>query len=189
MFAAHFGVAAAIKAKTPEVPLWALMIGTQLIDIIFVPLLLIKVETIISVSNTSYGGSVINAFYSHSLSGTIFLALLIGIGAGHLWGKSGGLAISGVIFSHWVLDLLVHRQDLPMLPGNFGNLPLLGLGLWKLPIASILIETIVISIGAFMYFRSITTKSNGGKQALNITAGSIMGLLLILSLVTDVVGV
>lgn len=38
MFAGHFGLAAAVKAKAPEVPLWVLMLSTQLPDIVFVPL-------------------------------------------------------------------------------------------------------------------------------------------------------
>lgn len=189
MFAGHFGVAAAVKAKSPKVPLWSIMVCTQLIDIIFVPLLLTNVETIVNVSGTGYGGSIIYAFYSHSLVGTLLLAILVGTGAGHFWGKKSGFILGSVIFSHWILDLLVHRQDLPILPGNLGNLPLVGLGLWNFPVVSILVEAMLIIIGAFMYFKSITSKSNNKNKYLNFTTGSIMAILLLLSLVTDVIGV
>ena len=48
--------------------------------------------------------------------------------------------LAAVVFSHWLLDLIVHRADLPILPGNAGDLPRLGFGLWKVPAASILVE-------------------------------------------------
>jgi hypothetical protein len=42
-----------------------------------------------------------------------------------------------------VLDLIVHG-DIPILPGNAGNLPLLGFGLWRVPVASILLEAALL---------------------------------------------
>jgi uncharacterized protein YxjI len=43
---------------------------------------------------------------------------------------------------HGVLDLIVHRADPPTLPGSVGSLPLLGFGLWRVPVASILLEVV-----------------------------------------------
>ena len=47
-----------------------------------------------------------------------------------------------------VLDLIVHRGDMPILPGNAGDLPLLGFGLWRVPLASILLEAALSFLGA-----------------------------------------
>jgi hypothetical protein len=47
-----------------------------------------------------------------------------------------GIVIGLVAASHWLLDLIVHRADLPILPGNIGNLPRLGFGLWRYPLVS-----------------------------------------------------
>ncbi len=188
MFAGHFGLAAAVKAKSPEVPLWALMLSTQLLDVIFVPLYVSGVETIVPLAN-GYGGSVIHADYSHSLLGALLIALLFGWLAGSFWGKRGGLVIASVVFSHWLLDLLVHRADLPILPGNLGHLPLLGFGLWRFPAVSIGMELILIVTGFIMYFRSIVSGTERKNRAVSIAAGGIMGILLILSLITDILGI
>jgi membrane-bound metal-dependent hydrolase YbcI (DUF457 family) len=91
MFAAHFGVAAAVKAGRQEIPLWALMAATQLLDIAFVPMLLSGVETMDTSGGTGYGEAVIHAEYTHSLAGALVLALLAGLAAWRIWGKRGGI--------------------------------------------------------------------------------------------------
>ena len=56
-----------------------------------------------------------------------------------------GLLLGAVAFSHWVLDLIVHRADMPILPGNAGGLPLLGLA--ALGLASIVAGASVLGAG------------------------------------------
>jgi hypothetical protein len=58
-----------------------------------------------------------------------------------------------VALSHWLLDLIVHRADLPLLPGNAGDLPKLGFGLWRLPAEAAAFELILVVAGAFLYWR------------------------------------
>ncbi|MDF2963611.1 MAG: permease [Paenibacillus sp.] len=81
MFAGHFGLAAAIKAKKPEIPLWALMLSTQLLDVIFVPLFIMGVETMEPIGSNGYGEVIIHADYSHSLVGALMIALAAGLSA------------------------------------------------------------------------------------------------------------
>ncbi|WP_163857684.1 permease [Paenibacillus elgii] len=188
MFAGHFGLAAAVKAKTPNVPLWALMLSTQLLDVVFVPLLLSGAETLEPVAGEGYGGSLIHADYTHSLIGALLLAILAGWGAGKLWGRRGGVAVGSVVFSHWLLDLLVHRADMPLFPGNAGGFPLLGFGLWQVPTLSILLESALVLLGAVLYYRSVMAAAERSHRGWAVAAGGIMGLLLTLSLVTDVFG-
>jgi hypothetical protein len=185
MFAGHFGLAAGVKAKFPEVPLWALMISTQLLDVIFAPLFLSGVETI---EGSGYGGLVIHANYTHSLVGALMIALLSGWLAGRLWGKKGGRVIGGVVFSHWLLDLLVHRADLPILPGDLGHLPLLGFGIWEQSSLSIVLESLLIAVGFFFYLRSVLNSSKVRRKGMVIASAGAMGILLVLSLVTDILG-
>lgn len=190
MFAGHFGLAAAVKAKTPEVPLWALVVSTQLLDVVFVPLFLAGVETMEPVGAGGYGESIIHADYSHSLLGALLISLLAGWIGGRLWGRRGGLVIAALAFSHWLLDLAVHRTDMPILPGNTGDLPLLGFGLWTSASASIAVEAILLAVGFFLYTRSIVgakgVKSNRG---IRFAAIGTMGGLLVLSLLADVLGI
>ncbi|WP_136609010.1 permease [Paenibacillus dokdonensis] len=197
MFAGHFGLAAAVKSRQPETPLWALMLGTQLLDVIFVPLLLTGVETIVPVGEGGYGASVIHADYTHSLAGALLISLLASVFAWKFWGKRSGVVMGTLVFSHWLLDFLVHRSDLPILPGNLGHLPLLGFGLWKWPYISILLEILLIAAGAVMYYRSlqIRAKAGLGSAAGNSRSGRalwtsiIMAGLLVLSLVSDLLGI
>lgn len=188
MFAGHFGLAAAVKSKTNRVPLWSLMLGTQLLDVIFVPFFLTGIETLEPVAD-GYGGSIIHADYTHSLVGALFIALIVGHFAKYKWGMKGGLLMSAMIFSHWVLDLLVHRADLPILPGNYGNLPLLGFGLWQYPTISMIIELIIIASGWLLYTRSILQEASGQNKKWAIASSTVLGILLALSLLTDVLGI
>lgn len=189
MFAGHFGLAAVVKAKQPKVPLWALMASTQLLDILFVPLLLSGVEMIDSSSKNGYGGAIIHADYTHSLIGALLIAFMAGIAAWRVWGKRGGFTIGLLVFSHWILDLLVHRVDMPLLPGNAGQLPLLGLGLWRFPAVSIILEFALIITGFIMYYRSVLKRAEKPNKRKAFIAGAVMGLLLAFSLITDTLGI
>ncbi len=129
MVAGHFGFAAAVKAKAPSAPLWALMLATVWLDIVFVPLYAAGIESLQPIAGGGYGEVIIHADYTHSLLGAGVLALLFGLVAAVPWGRRVGMVLGAVVFSHWLLDLIVHRADLPILPGNAGELPRLGFGL------------------------------------------------------------
>lgn len=77
-----------------------------------------------------------------------------GLVGSRFWGRQRGMVIGAVTFLHWLLDLLVHRPDLPILLDNWGNLPLLGLGLWAAPTVSMVIELGLILVGVYLYYRS-----------------------------------
>lgn len=195
MFAGHFGLAAAVKSREPQVPLWVIMLSTQLLDVLFVPLFLMHIETIDPIGNGGYGQGVIHANYTHSLLGALLIALVAGLLGWRAWGRRGVLVISAVVFSHWLLDLLVHRADLPILPGNLGNLPLLGFGLWAYPLVSIIMESVLIIVGAILYITSAWSRSGSaspkqrGSRTNVIIAGVVISLLLAFSLITDVLGI
>lgn len=190
MFAGHFGVAAAVRAKSPNVPLWALMAATQLLDILFVPLMLTNVETIDSTGGTHYGEAVIHADYTHSLVGMLLISVLAGWAAAKAWGRRGGVTVGAVVASHWVLDLFVHRADMPILPGNAGDLTLLGFGLWKYPGWSAAAEIALVAVGCVMYAMSLRRRSaHSMRKGRAWAAGLAMGLLLCLSFVTDFLGI
>ncbi|MGU3472382.1 permease [Paenibacillus sp. D51F] len=190
MFAGHFGLAAAVKAKNPQVPLWTLMLGTQLLDVIFVPFLLTGKETMEPVPGAEgYGGSIIHADYTHSLVGTLIIAMAVGWLASRKWGRKGGWTIGAVVLSHWALDLAMHRADLPILPGNAGGLPLLGLGLWQWTSISMAAELALVTVGAILYVRSLPdTGAASVNRSRNLWTGAAMCALLLLSLATDTLG-
>jgi hypothetical protein len=156
VIAGHFGLAAAVKWRERQAPLWALMLATVWLDIIFVPLLLMGVETIQPARGThgGYGGVIINANYTHSLVGALGISAIFAGAAAIWWGRRTGLVLGAVVFSHWLLDLVVHRADMPILPGDHGTLPRLGLGLWRLPYAAMSVELAFVVAGAWLYWRA-----------------------------------
>jgi membrane-bound metal-dependent hydrolase YbcI (DUF457 family) len=204
MLAGHFGLAAAVKSREPQIPLWALMLSTQLLDVLFVPLVLLNIESYEPVPGTDggYGNLIIHADYTHSLVGALLISLVAMIVAMIPWGRRNGLIIGAVVFSHWILDLIVHRGDMPVLPGNAGNLPLLGLGLWAIPWLSIALELAIVLVGSFLYYHAamrsavraerqdakegVTTSRNYRQLAL--VASIVMLVFSIVTLAGDVLG-
>ena len=69
MIAGHFGFAAAVKSREREVPLWALMLACQWLDVVFVPLYVAGVERMVLIGGGGYGKVVIYADWTHSLLG------------------------------------------------------------------------------------------------------------------------
>jgi membrane-bound metal-dependent hydrolase YbcI (DUF457 family) len=197
VIAGHYGLAVGAKATTPGAPLWALLLATQWLDLFFVPLYLAGVETAVPLdpaAPNAYGGAVIHADYTHSLVGALLLAALAGLLARWRWGPSVGAALAAVAFSHWLLDLVVHRADLPLLPGNAGGLPLLGLGLWRWPAVSATVELLLVLGGAALYYRAATRLPPGeppdgaAQRRRVLTASAVVTLLMLLSLLANVLG-
>ncbi len=197
MTAGHFGLAAGIKKWAPRLPLWALLFSTYLLDVIFIILFALGIESFAPanpVGGSSYGGMIIHAYYTHSLVGALLIAGVAGWLASIFWSRRSGLIITAVVFSHWLLDLLVHRPDLPILPGNIGNLPLLGFGLWRFSVISALLELALILGGSYLYFRSamqLPTPADGNRSQQRrrvVTASTVTAVLLILLLATDLLG-
>ena len=175
MITGHFGLAAGVKSVERTVPLWSLMLATVWLDIIFVPLYLLDVETIVNAPGTNggYGDGIIHADYTHSLLGALIIAVLTGLLGARWWGRRGGLVIGAVVFSHWVLDLVVHRADLPLLPGNLGDLPRLGFGLWRFHAVTAVVEALLVLVGAALYGRA-ARQTGGSARRVNLVAGLIV---------------
>ena len=196
MVAGHFGLAAGIKKLAPRLPLWSLLLATFFLDVVFIFFAVGGLERINPVdpgNPNAYGGSLIQAYYTHSLVGALLISAVAGLFADWRWGKRGGYVIAGVVFSHWILDLIVHRPDLPILPGNFGNLPLLGFGLWQYPTVSAILELALVIGGTWFYYRAAkqaaevsTNQTEQGRRALASTIG--VAVLLLLLLTSNVLG-
>jgi membrane-bound metal-dependent hydrolase YbcI (DUF457 family) len=175
MIAGHFGFAALAKSREPRVPLWSLMLATVWLDIVFVPLFLMKIETLQPVPGLhgGYGENIIHADYTHSLVGALLLSVVFGLIFGVRWGRRCAIVLAFISFSHWLLDLVVHRHDMPILPSNYGNLPRLGFGLWQFRTASALVELLLVILGAWCYWQAanvVTTAAQSGRTRAMITA-------------------
>ncbi|MEO5951423.1 MAG: permease [Chloroflexia bacterium] len=156
MLAGHFALAAIVKSRQPQLPLWSLMLATQLLDVLFIGTLAFGIEKFEAVQGTSggYGNAIITADYTHSLVGSLVISLVALIVAWIFWGRRNAIIIGVVVFSHWLLDLIVHRNDMVILPGNAGNLTKLGLGLWQWPGIVAAIELGMCLAGAYLYYHA-----------------------------------
>lgn len=193
MIAGHFGFAAIVKSRVTQAPLWSLMLATVWLDIVFVPLYLAHIETLVAVqgSGSAYGGNIIHADYTHSVVGAILLSGLLGAIAGRFWGRRVGLVVGLVSFSHWLLDLVVHRGDMPLLPDAIANSPRLGFGLWRFPAVTMVAELSLVLIGAWTYWRASRTVALQAARGIGLASAvsALIALFGILVLFLDVTGI
>jgi membrane-bound metal-dependent hydrolase YbcI (DUF457 family) len=167
MFLGHFGVAFAARRAAPEVSLGTLFAAAQAADLLWPNLVLAGIERV----EIEPGATVVTPLdfvyypWSHSLLAMSVLGLL----AAGLWrllreGRyESALVVLATILSHWFLDLVVHRPDLPLAPGEG---PLLGLGLWNSLPATLAVEGGLLAVGLALYLRSSRARDRVGSFGL-----------------------
>jgi hypothetical protein len=126
---------------------------------------------------------VINAYSTHSVAGALMIAAITFAIGKAAWKRVRAAWTMGLLSaSHWVLDLVVHRQDMPILPGNVGNLPLLGLGLWNYPWMALATEIVLAVIGLVIYSRWASQQpQRGPRWYLSPVITAILFVLLVVS--------
>ena len=149
MLIGHYGPAFIIKAIDKRVPLWGLFIAVQVPDIIWGILILLGVEKAnINPSLTSNPLDLSYMPYSHGLLSCIVYSLLI-VAILLLFKTKKQIAwwMGLAVFSHWLLDFLSHRPDLPV----YGDTMKIGLGLWNYPTLAVIVEVGIFVVGAIWY--------------------------------------
>jgi membrane-bound metal-dependent hydrolase YbcI (DUF457 family) len=153
----HLGLGFAAKPTADKVPLWLLLIATEVLDILSFIFEALGIERFAaSRMDLKLGLQIITPGHipwSHGLFMSIVWSLLAGWIAYRFYRDSRtGVVVGSLVFSHWVLDFLVHPPDLPLF---FKDSPLIGLGLWTSGpgfIASMIIEVILLAGGIALYF-------------------------------------
>lgn len=158
MFIGHFAVGL-IARKNEKQPSLALMfIAVQLLDLIWPVLLLLGIESFsIDPGNTEVTPLSFEYYpYSHSLLTTLIWGLILGAGY-YLFTKNrkGSMLLGLLVLSHWVLDFVTHRPDLPLTPFSDSKV---GLGLWNHQAWALAIELFLFGVGILLYYRSPVTK-------------------------------
>lgn len=98
---------------------------------------------------------------SHSLVTGIGWALLFGAVYLAVTGyRRGALVLAAGVLSHWVLDFITHRPDMPILPNNHG--PKVGLGLWNSIPGTLIVETLIFAAGITIYLQTTRPKDRVG---------------------------
>lgn len=165
MFVGHYSVSL-IAASSPRAPrLGTLFVAAQVLDYGFFSFALLGIEHMRLVP----GMTRMNAMdlydmpWTHSLLGACCwsagFALLLWL----LSRRPAAALIGGlVVFSHWLLDLLVHRPDLTIA----GSPPPLGLGLWNLPLVEMPLEIALAVLGLVWFARATRPAGKAGRWSL-----------------------
>jgi len=154
MFLGHFGVGFGGKRAAPRTSLGTLFLAAQLIDLLWPTLLLLHIEHVeISPGITRFTPLNFTDYpYSHSLLAVLLWATLFYSAYFMLRRYPRGALVCGIaVVSHWALDFLVHRPDLPLAPGNSIRT---GLCLWNSIPATLAVELTIFAVGVGLYCRS-----------------------------------
>lgn len=168
MFIGHYGVGFALKRIEPRLSLGTLILGTVLLDILFGIFLLTNLEH----ARIVPGATVVSPFefydypISHSATGAIIWSAL-GFLVYLLWPSGDrhsrmrpALTFAAAIFSHFVLDVISHSPDMPLLTNDSVRI---GFSLWNSLPATIIVEFSLFLAGVIMYIRSTRSSSWVGK--------------------------
>jgi hypothetical protein len=183
MFLGHFALGLAAKKAEPQVSLGTYFLAAQLPDVIWPCLVLTGVERVSIVpGDTALTPLRFDAYpFSHSLVAVALWAALLG--GLHWWLKrrpGAAVMVGLLVLSHWILDFISHRPDMPLFPGRS---PLLGLGLWNSVPATLAVEGALFLGGARLYLAATRSRDAVGRHGL-------LGLLgfLVLAYVASVLG-
>ena len=166
MFIGHFGVGFAAKPLAPRLSLGTLFLAAQFVDLLWPTLLLLGIERVEIVPGITRVTPLdfVHYPYSHSLVwvlgwGALFAAVCL------LLRRSprAAIVLGLAVISHWLLDLVVHRPDLPLYPGDPHPL---GLGLWSSVAATLAVELPIFAGGVWLYLSSTEARDAIGRWAL-----------------------
>lgn len=175
MFIGHFGLAFGAKKTAPAVSLGALFAACQFADLLWPTLVLLGYERVeIRPGATRFTPlDFVSYPYSHSL-----LALCVwGVAFGAIYTAlrrariSAFVTIAPLVVSHWLLDYVTHRPDLPI---TIGGADRVGLGLWNSISGTLVVELTIFAIGLGLYLRETTPRDRIGSIGLWGLAGFVL---------------
>jgi membrane-bound metal-dependent hydrolase YbcI (DUF457 family) len=172
MFIGHYALALAAKRAAPRTSLGTLFLAVQLADMLWPVFLLLGWEQahLIPGPNPFLILWLDSIPISHSLLtliawGVLFAAVYrLRTGYGR-----GAIVVALAVVSHWVLDVVTHRPDMPLYPGG----PQLGLGLWNSVAGTVIIEVVMFAAGTWIYLRTTRARDAVGRYGL----GALLTLL------------
>lgn len=165
MFLGHAAVGFASKRAAPKASLLWLMTAPYLLDLLWPLFLLMGLEKVrIDPGNTAVTPlDFVSYPYTHSLVAAVGWAALLSIAYDRLHRDRRGAAwIFAGVLSHWVLDVVAHRPDMPVWPEG----PRLGFGLWNSRPATLAVELTMFAAGLFLYLRTTRAKRWTGHASL-----------------------
>jgi hypothetical protein len=165
MFIGHFAVGFVAKKFAPRTSLAALIAAPVFLDMLGLVFLLLGWEH----ARIVPGDTRFTPFdlYDYPWSHSLLMSVAWATGFAFIyWHKTryqaGTSAISIGVVSHWVLDWISHRPDMPLYPGGG---PRLGLGLWNSIAGTMIVESSMLAVGAWLYVGTTRARDAIGKYA------------------------
>ena len=175
MFVGHYGPSFLAKRLEPAIPLWVLFVAVQFLDVLWGIFVLAGVERVRIVPGFTKTNPLDLYYmpYTHSLPGALVWSFLAGVGYRVFTrSKRGGLLVGVAVFSHWPLDLLVHKPDLAL----YDDTAKLGLGLWDYPLVTLVVES-VLALGALaLYMARTHPLKRSARYAMPLFIGAVLVL-------------
>jgi membrane-bound metal-dependent hydrolase YbcI (DUF457 family) len=153
MFLGHYAAALLAKRAVPAAPLGAFVAAALLPDLVWPIFLLLGWERVeIAPGATAFTPlAFVHYPWSHSLVAVVGWAFAAGAAARlrrRPLAVAGALAV--LVVSHWVLDFITHRPDLPLYPGG----TVAGLGLWRSVPGTLAVELALFVVAAWLALRT-----------------------------------
>jgi LexA-binding, inner membrane-associated putative hydrolase len=163
VFVGHYALGLAAKRFEPRLSLGILLAAPQVLDLLWPIFVLAGIEHVeIAPGDTAFTPLAFTSYpWSHSLVASLAWATLtVWIVRRFTPGSWRPPAIAGaLVVSHWVLDVVSHRPDMPLWPGS----PRLGLGLWRSVPATLAVETALYVAGAALYLTATRPADRRGR--------------------------
>ena len=165
MFVGHLAVAFGARAADARLPLSVAVAAAFALDMLWPILLLLGVESVrVHPGDTAFTNLAFDSYpWSHSLAMVLLWSAAAALVARRRLGAARAAAIVGaLVLSHWVLDFVTHRRDLPLWPSG----PLAGWGLWQSIPGTIAVEGTLLALGLGAYLRVTAARDSVGRWAL-----------------------
>ena len=151
MFIGHAALALAARPLAPRANLGVALAATYWLDLVWPMLVLAGIERVeIDPGNTAFTPlDFVHYPWTHSLAAALAWSALFAL-ACFKFGRRAMLIMGLLVLSHWALDALSHRPDLPLWPGSS---TMVGLGLWNSVAGTLLVESALFAAGIALYVR------------------------------------
>jgi hypothetical protein len=163
MFLAHYAVGLAAKRLAPQVSLGTLFLAAQFADLLWPILVMLGVEAFaVAPGNTTFTPLAFTHYpYSHSLLALAGWGVLFATahGLARRVGMAASVMLAALVVSHWGLDALSHRPDMPL---AFGDSPKVGLEVWRSLPLTLALEFAFLAVGVGVYARMTRARDRKG---------------------------
>jgi len=176
MFLGHYAIAIAAKRVAPRTSLGTLIAAAAFLDLVWPVLVLAGVERVAVAPGATAFTPLDFQYYpfSHSL----LMSVIWGAAFGGVYflarrDKHAAVVLGLLVVSHWFLDAVVHRPDLPL---TLGGAARVGLGLWSSIPGTIVVELAMFATAMWMYLEATRPRDQIG--SIGIVAFSVFVLVI-----------